>query len=272
MNQNWGLAFMLEESIIKVVKSIIHNSVNLDKYFDISQGYIPYRKSDLIKSYGKEKGTSIVENREWHSNRKENETYKREIQGRNLTKYNYSPANSYVFYGRHLAGYIDLKFFNQKRLLVREITSPTIIASIVMEELVNDPQIISIIPNNESEIKLEYLWAILNSNLATFYHFNHSPKATKGAFPKILVKDIREFPIPIDLKFNKSICEIVGEILKQGKEGKDTVSLETKVNLWVYKSYGLNYNEVCIIDPDFDFNKIEYEKFNASSIKLEIDL
>ena len=55
--------------------------------------------------------------------------------------------------------------------------------------------------------------AILNSKLATFYHFNSSPKATKGAFPKILVEDIKTFPLPMVLSNEqKNIVSLVDKI------------------------------------------------------------
>jgi hypothetical protein len=198
LNQNWGLAFTLDESIIQLVSKIKENKNELNDYFEVSQGYIPYRKSDLIKTYGATEGKEIVKERLWHSETKVSEEYLPEVFGRNLDKYGFvnNKRTSFVKYGKHLACYVDLKFFNQKRILVREITNPSIIATIISDTYVNDPQLISIIPKNEEKLTLDVLWAILNSKLATFFHFNHSPKATKGAFPKILIKDMKEFPIP----------------------------------------------------------------------------
>ena len=175
-----GLAFKLDKAVIKIINKIKKEGTPLSGYFEVSQGYIPYRRRDLVKQFGKEKGDSIVDDREWHSDQKINNEYKQEIRGRGLSKYGYEKADSYVFYGKHLATYIDLKFFNQRRLLIREITNPTIIGCIVEEELVNDPQIISVIPNSDNEISINTLWGFMNSKLATFYHFNASPKATKG--------------------------------------------------------------------------------------------
>ena len=86
------------------------------------------------------------------------------------------------------------KFFRGKRVLVREITNPKIYAGYTESEQYHDPAIVVVLDNEENEIL--YLLGILNSKLATFYHFNASPKATKGAFPKILVKDIQDFPLP----------------------------------------------------------------------------
>ena len=196
MNQNWGLAFYLGANDIKVINQISSSIDSICNHYDVSQGYIPYRKSDLIKIYGKEEGERIVKERLWHSLQPLDNTYIQEIYGRDITKYSYHSTGEYVKYGKHLACYVDLKFFNSSRLLVREITNPQIIACLLDELFVNDPQLISVIVRDE-RYSLEFLWGILNSKLATYYHFHHSPKATKGAFPKILVQDIKGFPLPI---------------------------------------------------------------------------
>ena len=79
-NQNWALVFKLNSLVLNLISKIKNYSPLLN-YFEVSQGYIPYRKSDLIKLYGEPKAKSIVENREWHSNIKINDDYKQEIWG-----------------------------------------------------------------------------------------------------------------------------------------------------------------------------------------------
>lgn len=124
MNQNWGLAFYLGANDIKVINQISSSIDSICNHYDVSQGYIPYRKSDLIKIYGKEEGERIVKERLWHSQQPLDNTYIQEIYGRDITKYSYHSTGEYVKYGKHLACYVDLKFFNSSRLLVREITNP----------------------------------------------------------------------------------------------------------------------------------------------------
>src|SRR5690554_724461 len=250
-NQNWALIFKLDKEVLDIVKKIKRKKSLLSEHFDVTQGYIPYRKSDLIKQFGKEKANSIVNNREWHSETKINDEYKEEIFGESISKYNYKRTGSYVWYGKHLATYVDLKFFNQKRLLIREITNPNIIASIVTEEFVNDPQLIVAIPST-NEIKIEVLWGIMNSKLATFFHFNSSPKATKGAFPKILVTDIKTFPLPENFKeeTKKKLEILTLEILSIKKQDPtaDTSALEKEIDEMVYELYGLTEDEINIIE------------------------
>jgi len=249
-NQNWGLIFKLDKSIISLIEKIKTNNL-LGQQYDSTQGYIPYRKSDLLKIHEKSKADSIVKNREWHSNEKINEEYKEEIYGESISKYSYKKTGSYIWYGKHLATYVDLKYFNQKRILIREITNPGIIACLLEEEFVNDPQIISIITRNE-EYSLEFLWAILNSKLATFYHFNSSPKATKGAFPKILVYDVNNFPLPSSITnaTKEQLEKLVTKLLKEksADHSFDSLELETNINTIVYKLYDLTEEEIKIIE------------------------
>ena len=86
MNQNWGLAFMLEPIVIRIVNKIAGQSESVINLYDVSQGYIPYRKSDLVKSYGKTEGEKIVKQRLWHSANKESEEYIQELYGRDISK------------------------------------------------------------------------------------------------------------------------------------------------------------------------------------------
>ena len=263
MNQNWGLAFYLGANDIKVINQISSSIDSICNHYDVSQGYIPYRKSDLIKIYGKEEGERIVKERLWHSQQPLDNTYIQEIYGRDITKYSYHSTGEYVKYGKHLACYVDLKFFNSSRLLVREITNPQIIACLLDELFVNDPQLISVIVRDE-RYSLEFLWGILNSKLATYYHFHHSPKATKGAFPKILVQDIKGFPLPIasDEQIS-SLGKVSKKVLTKKKSNlsTDTSVLENQIDFLVYHLYGLTYDEVLIVDPKTPISREEYEAY-----------
>ncbi len=249
-NQNWGLIFKLNNTILDLVQKIKTSNLLTNSY-DATQGYIPYRKSDLLKIYDKEKAESIVKNREWHSSVRINDEYKEEIFGESINKFTYKRTGSYIWYGKHLATYVDLKFFNQKRLLIREITNPGIIACIVEEEFVNDPQIICVIEKDNS-FSIELLWAILNSKLATFYHFNSSPKATKGAFPKILVYDVNNFPLPSNLskETDDILKPIVSEIIEKIRVNVNSNIFEqvNEIDRIIYRLYNLSIEEIAIIE------------------------
>lgn len=250
MNQNWGLAFRLSASKLAVVQSLAKQPLTLSDFFDCSQGYIPYRLSDLVKTYGEEEGKRIKNERLWHSSQKSEEYWIQELYGRDITKYSYIPTGDYVKYGKHVATYVDVKYFNQKRVVVREITNPCIIATIVNHELLNDPQLLPLISNGKNpHFTYEVLWAILNSKLATFYHFNHSPKATKGAFPKILILDLNTFPIP---KIKDCVLDVLNDkaslCLSEQSKGTNVSLFEQEIDQLVYKLYNLTPEEIAIVE------------------------
>jgi hypothetical protein len=222
----------------------------LEERFEVSQGYIPYRKSDLVVLYGKEEATAIVSERKWHASAALDDTYIEELWGRSLNRYGHTPTGSFVRYGKHVASYVDMRFFEKRRLLIQEITNPRVTATLVDQTFVNDPQIISVIPKGEAP--LEVLWAIMNSRVATFYHFSSSPKATKGLFPKILVSDVRTFPVPakIDGSDGEAVTELVTEAFKWHAEGNATqlARVEGELEWAVNTLYGLSEREIAIMD------------------------
>ncbi|WP_233901175.1 DUF7149 domain-containing protein [Tenacibaculum piscium] len=244
-NQNWSLIFKLDKEVLKLISKIKNDTTKLDKLFpDVSQGLIAY---DKYKGQSKE----VIQNRVFHSLEKTKETHKKWLYGSDVTRYSVKwNEKEYIEYDSGIANPRNPKFFKGKRILIREITNPRIFSSLTDLELYNDPSIL-IIKENKENFKIEVLLAILNSKLATFYHFNSSPKATKGAFPKILVYDIKNFPIKeISEKEQTPFIEKVDKILSIKKENpeSDTSVLEKQIDQMVYKLYGLTADEVAIVE------------------------
>lgn len=258
LNQNWGLAFMLSSEVVALVNHISKNSTSLSDLFpEISQGLIAY---DRYQGQSDE----IIKSRAYHYNTYRN-GLKRWLWGEDVRRYSLVwNGKEYLDYCDGIANPRDPKFFKGKRILVREITNPSIYATICEDEVYNDPAIIIL---KDSEIySLDCVLAILNSKLATFYHFNHSPKATKGAFPKILVQDIKDFPLPAVGDDDKNrIEELVNGILtaKRDDPNVDTTAEEQEIDRMVYHLYGLTYDEVKIVDPETPLKKEEYEDFET---------
>ena len=243
MNQNWGLAFSLPLNKIKIVNKCADLAKPISFYFpEISQGLIAYDKYQG-------QSEDIIRRRAYHY-MEYKEGLKKWLWGEDIRRYQLLwNQKEYIDYCDGIANPRQPKFFHGKRLLIREITNPSIYATIVTEELYNDPAII-IVKDNES-YSLELVLAILNSKLGSFYHFNHSPKATKGAFPKLLVQDIKDFPIPtMELSINNSIVALVIQILaaKKSDPQTDTTTLERKIDVLVYQLYGLTWDEVQVVE------------------------
>ena len=206
-SKNWGLAFKLDKKNIDIVSKIKENSITINSVFpNISQWLIAYDKY-------KWQNEEIIKNRVYHYFSLEKEWLKKWLYWWDVKKYfmNWN-WKEYIDYCDWIANWRTSNFFNENRILIREITNPSIFASYVEWEYYNDPAIINIL---EWELSLKYLLWLLNSKLITFYHFNSSPKATKWAFPKILVTDIKNFPIKeISQEKQKPFIEKVDKILE----------------------------------------------------------
>ena len=254
MNQNWGLAFSLDNLTIAIVNRITQLEITIEKVFpEISQGLIAYDKY-------RGQSDKIIKSRAYHSF-EYREGWKKWLWGEDVKRFVLSwNGQEYIDYCTGIANPRHPKFFIGKRLLVREITNPSIYATITCDELYNDPAIIIVKDNNLYPI--EVVLAILNSKLATFYHFNHSPKATKGAFPKILVQDIKDYPLPAVTESQKqTILELVDKVLSEKKENPqaNTGDLENDIDKQVYHLYNLTYDEILIVDPETPITREEYE-------------
>mgnify|MGYP001027061321 CR=1 FL=1 len=70
-------------------------------------------------------------------------------------------------------------------------------STLVEKEYYNTPSIINIIQPDNNVEQLKFLLGILNSRLVTWYHIKVHPKANAvTSIPKILIKDIRNLPLP----------------------------------------------------------------------------
>ena len=242
MNQNWALAFRLSPAIVNIVNKVSNSGKPLSDYFATSQGLIAY---DKYQGQSQE----VIKSRAYHFD-SYREGLKKCLWGEDVKRYGLQwNGKEWIDYCDGIANPRKPEFFMGKRLLVREITNPSIFAVITSEELYNDPAII--IVKDSEKYSLEVVLAILNSKLATFFHFNHSPKATKGAFPKILVQDIKDFPLPT---ISNEIKDILSKkatfilLAKQANPLADTTSEEREIDRLVYDMYGLTEEEIAIVE------------------------
>lgn len=257
LNQNWALAFSLTPEKAQIITKISSANKTISELFpEISQGLIAY---DKYRGQSQE----IIKNRSYHHS-----VYRKGLKkwmwGEDVQRFRiHWNGEEYIDYCDGIANPRNPKFFSGKRILIREITNPSIFAALTDEELYHDPAVIVVKDNNI--VKIEVILGILNSKMATFFHFNHSPKATKGAFPKILVQDIKDFPIPdIPKRIQEIITTKVNDIMQQKHltSHSDVTDIEKDIDEIVYHLYDMTYDEVLIIDPQTPISREEYESFN----------
>ena len=241
-NKNWGLLFKLDSSTLQVISKIKKLSVTLGELFpEYSHGLIAYDKYQG-------QSEDIIKSRAYHHSENEKGNFKKWLWGADVLEYKVNwNGKEWIDYCDGIANPRQPKFFRGKRVLIREITNPSIFAVYCDEEFYHDPAIIVVLDN--AGVDLKFLLAILNSRLASFYHFNSSPKATKGAFPKILVTDIKNFPIPkLPAPNQQPFIDLADKILAAKQTGQNTRDLEKEIDSLVYALYGLTDEEVAIVE------------------------
>jgi len=166
------------------------------------------------------------------------------------------------------------KYFDGSRILIQEITGgkpPRISATTYSELLYHDPGIISCI--NISELPTEFLLAIINSKLISWFNIKTSPKGKRTTFPKVLIGDIRKLPIK---KSNKSFVIKLKDLVTLISEQSLNVQNHSNKFLCLLKSkYKLDSLTKKILSWDLlDFTEFltELEKTRKKSAKEnEID-
>ncbi|MEA3487029.1 MAG: TaqI-like C-terminal specificity domain-containing protein, partial [Thermodesulfobacteriota bacterium] len=155
--------------------------------------------------------------------------------------------------------------------LIQEITAgnpPKISACYCDSVLYHDPGIISCL--NIGEIDILFLLGILNSSFLSWYHRYSSPKGIRKAFPKVLIGDIRKFPIPLMVledKKQKSYHDQIAHSVKQiidlhrqidqakAPQAKTVLQrqIETtdrQIDRLVYELYELTEEEIKIVESE----------------------
>jgi type I restriction-modification system DNA methylase subunit len=234
------------ESDIDIIKKIQRNIKLGEEVLDISQGIVPYSKENLTEEQ--------VKQRIYHKSEKLNEDFGDWVQGRALLRYGIDLTNKeYLKYGRWLHRPRKAKYFNGKRILIQEITGgnpPRIKATIFNGLLYHDPGIIACL--NKSAFNLEYILAIINSKLISWYNLKTAPKGKRTTFPKVLISDIRNIPFAnsfqeIQIKLSEKVKSILSlnKMLQESSEKFKNIitrkfaliELSIKMQYWYMYSY-----------------------------------
>jgi hypothetical protein len=113
---------------------------------------------------------------------------------------------------------------------------------------------------------LKFLLGILNSKLIGWYHFNTSPKAKKGLFPKILVSDVRNIPIPqTSIEKQNQLSELVDKMI-------DINIIIEKIKSKFINRIATNYKFHKISNNIYNFINLNFSDLNSELKKNKIEL
>ena len=105
----------------------------------------------------------------------------------------------------------------------------------------------------------KYLLAFLQSKFTLYFVLNNSDSTGAGDV-MLNIQSLKRIPIPfISQERQRPFELLVDEIIAKKERGEDTSALERKIDVMVYKLYGLSYDEVKIVDKAFWLSRAEYE-------------
>lgn len=106
----------------------------------------------------------------------------------------------------------------------------------------NSLYVFSLRNNSNSAVEfLKFLCGLLNSELITFYAQQRKIiRFSKGKQPQIKVSDLYTIPIPIDIRLQKKIADLVGVIYENNTPEK----FVNKINDLVYNYFQINTEEI----------------------------
>lgn len=119
---------------------------------------------------------------------------------------------------------------------------------------------------NIVDINLYYVLGILNAKITNeWFESNYKTAKVSGNFFDLNGNQIGAIHIPNNQNKPDHITPLVKNILSAKKKNPhiDTTKWEEEIDEWVYVLYGLSYDEVKIVDPNFRLSQEAYEKMLA---------
>jgi len=180
--------------------------------------------------------------------------------GKNIKRYELNYSNLYCFFNVEAkrGGCWDRETHSKKnKIIIRQIGAvPIATLDVNGYALLNSAFMIT------SEIlDTKYILALINSKSIEFYWRNKFSDNRK-TFPKIKGTYLEKIPIANTSDEVKiKIINLIDQILNNKDNNNPSSLLEAKIDLMVYKLYELTYDEVLIIEPDFEMNAVDYDNF-----------
>jgi type I restriction-modification system DNA methylase subunit len=247
------------EKELELIEKIETNKPKLIEFCEFSLGITPYDK------YRGQTEQQIKE-RVFHSNFQKDETYKPLLEGANVNRYFLAKSiKEYLSYGDWLGAPRERKFFQEERILIRQIVSGKplrIFACRTTDEFYNTQSIFNLVKKEKSTLPLSYILGLINSRLMNFYHSYKFLDISKNLFQKILIQNCKNFPIVLPSneqqeKITLLVATLTGmknkEFLASTPQEKQTLqrqieATDKQMDKLVYELYGLTEEEIKIVE------------------------
>jgi len=254
--------FSENENLIDIIDAVAMNNIKIGDIFNVFTG---------LQAYEKGKGAppqtaDDVKNHIYDRDNWENEDSYKYFQGWNVDRYQYVWSGKWMQYGNWLSQPRKIENFTSPRILLREITGslPHCLKScLVLDSYLNNKSILNIL-HPESDIReLKCLLGILNSTLISVYYKQKAVKSARKIFPKVVIRNLREFPYPKMITEKNSdflsnlierMIELYSKLLAmKSPHEKQTIqrqidAIDKQIDALVYKLYGLTEEEINIVE------------------------
>ncbi|MBK6626671.1 MAG: N-6 DNA methylase [Flavobacteriales bacterium] len=164
---------------------------------------------------------------------KKNDNTHRYLEGKDVNRYSITWAGQYLEYGVHLAAPREFEIFNSEKLIIREITGKyprSVVATYSDELFLFNMSNIAVNAKPGEPVLLKYILALLNSTVMSYYFMKNTAKSVRKMFPKIILQDLRNFPIRVpSLADQKPFVVKVDTMLATSKELNDVTGALLKL-------------------------------------------
>lgn len=224
-------AISLEEKS-KTIEKIEESNITLNDISEIWQGLIAYGKKDQPRIYS--------------SNIRKDDSWKKLLYGKDISKYEIIWSGEYLQYGEWLHRPRPSYIFEREKILVQRIRNPKlknrIVATIDNEQYVNGTGLSNILIN-DSNYNIKFILGLINSKLINFWF--------KFYYQDVNIKPEQLRTIPLPKKRNseleKVIIQEVEYMLNNNKEAEANMQ---NIDKAIYSIYGLSKEEINEVEND----------------------
>jgi hypothetical protein len=127
----------------------------------------------------------------------------------------------------------------------------------------NNKSILNVLDHSDDRAGLLLLLGIMNSRLLSLYYKHHAVKSSRKIFPKVVIRNLREFPFPVepDVRISGRIVGLAQQMLDLHKRlphartdhertalARQIEHTDAEIDRLVYELYGLTEEETALVE------------------------
>jgi len=247
-------AVFTPEPVAKVLESLARISVPLSTVTSVKAALQAYEAGKGVPP----QTAQDVRDHVFDRTHKDSPSTQKYLEGSDVRRYQISWGGAWLRYGPWLSQPRELATFSDPRVLVREVTGrfPKMLMAAPVEDLyLNNKSIVNVVCNVNRDYDPYVITGILNSKLGSFIFKHSGVKANRGLFPKVVIGDLQQFPVPanpsVDLlgRIQKAVRELCAEVTRKSKEDP---GLQEKLDRLIYSLYGLTSDDLEVVESEVE--------------------